>query len=100
MSTPHNSLKLTDNAKFLTVVEKLSNCKMKRILITFVALVCLDTLAVFCAPPNRGHLRYGLRFQPELDHVRIDPYIKNRRLWKLEINCIIFDGPCDAGKLT
>jgi len=69
---------------------------MKWTLILSIVVV-FATGTVFTAPAGRGMKRYGIRYQPELDHVRMDPYINNPRLWKLEINCLLFDGPCDAG---
>lgn len=39
---------------------------------------------------------YGIRLQPELDSIDVESYLTNDRLFNLQMNCILFDGPCDS----
>jgi len=39
--------------------------------------------------------RHGIRIQPELDKIDIDAYLKNNKAMKLQVTCLIHDGPCD-----
>jgi len=52
-------------------------------------------LAIITLPSGSG-MQYPLRLQPELDVIDIESYLSNPRLLKLQIECILNDGPCDA----
>jgi hypothetical protein len=40
-------------------------------------------------------LEYEARYQPELENVTLDTYIRNPRLFNIQVQCLIYDGPCD-----
>jgi hypothetical protein len=40
------------------------------------------------------------RYQPELDQLSLEKYVRDESLFDLHINCLLFDGPCDPGKNT
>ena len=44
---------------------------------------------------NSNALRHGIRLQPELDKIDIDAYLKNKKALRIQVQCLIYDGPCD-----
>lgn len=38
----------------------------------------------------------NLKVQPQFDRINILDYLNNEQRLKLQLKCILFDGPCDA----
>jgi len=59
-------------------------------------LVGIITNGYPISPSNSSNaLRHGIRLQPELDKIDIEAYLKNTKALKIQVQCLIFDGPCD-----
>jgi hypothetical protein len=60
-----------------------------------VVIVLTFSTIVVNGRPQAGK-EYPLKLQPELDILDVETYISNPRLLKLQIQCILYDGPCDV----
>ena len=45
-----------------------------------------------------GMLHHPPRFQPQLDQLNLEKYVNDDYLFKMHINCLFYDGPCDPGQ--
>jgi hypothetical protein len=84
--------------KFTFLISFWKKSKSKKMSGNVVCVLSLVVVlsCVVCPVVSRPQInrQYPLRIQPEFDGIDISQYLKNSRLVKLQINCVLFDGPC------